>query len=136
MHHDVKPVNILRHDSRMILIDLNSTSLAGDGIGYSGGNFSSGVLPPEAFAQLKTDAQLSQYLEHFNYVDRQSSLWGKIQPVETEIGRYVVRTYSDLPTTATKPLPYELVRSHVTQDMWGFGCLAYMLFTGHSLVSV
>lgn len=91
------------------------------------------------FALLSNEAAEKKFNDHFAHVDRASPFWDKIQPMETsERQKYVVRTFNDSLTEGdrTLPLPYDLVTSHPSQDIWGFGNVAYVLLTGQSLVSV
>lgn len=137
VHQDLKPLNILRYDNRMVLTDMDAASSVEDG-DCAGAKFSSGVLPPEMFVRLKTESELTEYENHFAHVDRSLALWEKIKPMETENGKIVVRTFNDSDTHGDRklPLPYQLVKAHPTQDVWALGCLMYTVLIGQALVPI
>lgn len=136
VHLDVKPLNVGRRYNHMLISDLSSACVWDDQ-SYAGAKFNSGVLPPEMFYKLETQEQEDQFNEYFRYVDRSSSQWEKIQAMETPGGKYVVRTFNDaLSSDTAHNLPYKLVKAHPTQDIWGFGSMAFMLLTAQSIVSV
>lgn len=151
VHQDLKALNVVRYNDRLALIDMvaasvigmkATTSRASDGTltAYAGAKYSSGVLPPEMFTKLNSQEELTIYTDHFSHLDRHSAQWRKVKPVDTAQGLYVVRTYAvgNMQTDGvlTKPLPYELVTPHPTQDVWAFGVLMFTLLTGHTFIPV
>ncbi|GMH54434.1 hypothetical protein TrRE_jg9806, partial [Triparma retinervis] len=155
IHGDLKFLNVVRYSSRVRLIDLDasvpmctedSTSF------YAGAKFSSGVLPPEMIYALKDGDELKQFEVYFaDVINSDPQLWTKIQPTLFKKGRkkkkYVVKTFlttliededGDLieQPRSHSSLPYQLVHSSPSLDIWSFGTMLYALCTGSPLFKV
>jgi len=118
---------------------------------YAGAKFSSGVLPPEMIHALKGD-DLKTFETYFADVMKSDpELWDKIQPKVFKKGRkkekYVVKTFLTTSIADSdgdpieqprshSPLPYQLVRSSPSFDIWSFGTILYALCTGSPLFTV
>ena len=168
-HNDLKALNILRMESdrRLRLIDLDAaTEIDGDGnlLSFVGAKFSSGILPPEMFYELKNDEEVRQFEAYFSSTasrhadaatERRTSVvmntkntedlesWQKIMPKrDNKTGkRIVVKTFLADPTKPQIPwrpddLPYRLVESTSAVDIWSLGCLLFQLSTGENLEPV
>ncbi|GMH74193.1 hypothetical protein TrRE_jg7728, partial [Triparma retinervis] len=153
IHGDIKFLNVVRFSSRLRLIDLDASApLCTDStVFYAGAKFSSGVLPPEMIHTLKGD-DLKTFETYFADVMKSDpELWDKIQPKVFKKGRkkekYVVKTFLTTSIADSdgdiieqprshSPLPYQLVRSSPSLDIWSFGTILYALCTGSPLFNV
>lgn len=146
VHGDLKMLNVLRVGESFRLIDLDSACKVDTD--FHAAKFSSGVLPPELFAQL-TVPELQIYSDYWaaEKSSLNSSLWRKIEPRECTVYNngisqkqyFVVRTYrtnADGSPDATKPLPYPLVRASPAVDIWAFGLMLFNLISGKPLLAV
>ena len=105
VHGDVKPLNIMRRESRYMLIDLDACVSAAEKQ-YVGCKYSSGYLPPEMIALLSDGS--------------------------TAVKTYKIDPVSAKPILTD--LPYELVVANGSHDMWSLGVTLYQLFTGKPLL--
>lgn len=115
MHGDMKALNIVRLFGSLKLIDLDASGKID--VDYAGSKFSSGVLPPEMFAELSLQ-EVKMYSEYWENrinlsVDEGRKFWDKIKPIVSEGSRaYVVRTFASnadgTPCDRDK-LPYYLI---------------------------
>ena len=118
--------------------------------GVSQKQFSSGVLGPEMFYQLK-EGEEDAYRSYFK--DSSPTHLKKIEPKKVKKGRsvktIVVKTFrttnvkdevngGTYDTAIKDGLPYasKLVRASPTLDIWSFGCMLFRFFQGFSLFSV
>jgi len=154
-HGDLKLLNVLRVDGIIKLIDLDASAvIARD---YAGAKFSSGILPPEMFFELKSEEQEEQYLAYWREErEANGELWQtKLRPVSFQKGyeshTFVVKTFrtnSPAEVTTSKGqggggevpelvgLPYVPERASTAMDMWAFGLILYNLLAGESLLKV
>ncbi|CAJ1935161.1 unnamed protein product [Cylindrotheca closterium] len=156
VHGDIKMLNAVRTNRRLLLIDLDASTKVGD---YIGSKFSSGVLPPEMIHELKTRKELDLYE---NYVEqgRNSEDEKDKRKVLTTTGQdvrhFVVRSFWEetqevkswdefnerynavqtLVPIKKADLPYELLAAHTSLDVWSFGVLLFELITKESLFKV
>ena len=121
-HCDIKTLNVVRVEDRMCLIDMDASGVIGKD--FVGTKFSSGVLPPEMFYELKTTESIEQYKHHFREVE-----WQKHEPMDNIVVKAFVIDSND-------PLPYERVVASPAVDVWAFGALLFLLCTGEPLLSV
>ena len=138
MHGNLNALNVVRIDSKMVLLDLGSAVQFGDAGSATGARFSSGVLPPEMFATL-TKEEEEQYEEYWKDEMRKGSeVWAKICPVKLHNGSAVVVRTVDEDRPDGNGLPYDLVSASDMVDIWAFGLLMYCCVnpTGNSLLSV
>ena len=136
MHGDLKLLNILRVNNRMCLVDLDAAAVIGRD--FAGAKYSSGVLPPEMFAQLQDD-DVEQYKSYWaEECSRNTELWQKIRPVVTQKGVFTVRTFKSTERGAADAnhLPYNLLPASESIDIWSYGILFFTLCTGNSLYKV
>jgi serine/threonine protein kinase len=105
IHGDVKPLNIMRKGSQFILIDLDATVSFKNG-DFMGAKYSSAYLPPEMI-----------------YID-------PIDPTASP----QIKTYPTDPVTGMpiedENRPYELLKAHISQDMWAFGMTFFHMCAG------
>ena len=136
IHCDLKMANIIRVNGRMKLTDFDAACKIGPSENpadnFAGGKFSSGVLPPEMFHNLKgTDAEkLKAYWDcESSKVD--TELRNKVKPKKSVQGpSYCVKTFLAATASATETLPYHRVRASPQFDMWSFGIILYTLCVG------
>ena len=131
----------------------------------TGAKFSSGCMPPEMFAGFVTGGEEQRQFEAYfasihkasaAAVDRRrrssffaetdaedKELWDKIKPKPCATSRmsYVVKTFlvdpeSPLEPKEALPLPYELIQASPAVDLWGLGCIVYLLITGTTVEQV
>ena len=131
----------------------------------TGAKFSSGCMPPEMFAGFVTGGEEQRQFEAYfasihkasaAAVDRRrrssffaetdaedKELWDKIKPKPCATSRmsYVVKTFLVDPESPLEPkevsrLPYELIQASPAVDLWGLGCIVYLLITGKTLEQV
>ena len=159
IHGDVKLLNVVRFDNRLKLIDLDACSKLTSKVVkfYAGSKFSSGVLPPEMIYKVTSDEDLKLFEDHFSERDSDDDreLWEKVQPKSHGTGwdenHYVVKTFRterkqltvkgkeydiEQPTADFATLPYRLVESTPSIDIWSFGTILYALLTGSPLFPV
>ncbi|EOD13023.1 hypothetical protein EMIHUDRAFT_247174 [Emiliania huxleyi CCMP1516] len=140
MHGDLKLLNVVRfrRDNRLRLIDFDAAAkivpVGGEGESYAGAKFSSSVLPPEMFHELKQGEE--EALEIY-WQGESKELQAKVAPkLHRRSGASFV--VSSFRTTAGEPvidnLPYPLVEASAKIDVWSLGALAYMLLAGEPLV--
>ncbi|EOD13279.1 hypothetical protein EMIHUDRAFT_119917 [Emiliania huxleyi CCMP1516] len=146
MHGDLKLLNVVRfrRDNRLRLIDLDAAAkivpVGGEGESYAGAKFSSGVLPPELFHELKQGE--AEALEA--YWQRESKeLQAKVAPKSfSERGVvksiYIVKSFRTAdggkPVFGGLPYSEELVHASEKVDAWSLGALAFVLLAGEPLV--
>ena len=109
--------------------------------------FSSSILPPECFAELKDNAAVKQFEEYWkDEKDTNSEQWEKVKPVSVQYGmkkiKLVVRSFrttnvSDkesykgfIKVVDEDKLPYKLVTASVKIDIWSFGAVLFTMCTG------
>ncbi|KAF0689924.1 Aste57867_18665 [Aphanomyces stellatus] len=124
VHGDLKKLNILRADNKLKLIDFDASTKIGDALGVK---FSSGILPPEMFYELKGPDEICQYEEYWGDQVNDSKRWNKLKPRNN----FIIRTYR---RGHTGDLPYSLVEATPAVDMWSFGCLMYQMLCGMELI--
>jgi hypothetical protein len=104
IHGDVKPLNIMRMGTRFLMIDLDATVSFKNG-NYMGAKYSSAYLPPEML-----------------YID-------PADPTAAPL----IKTYETDPDTGM-PIDaerkFELLKAHVSQDMWSFGMTFFHMCAG------
>ncbi|KAF0690117.1 Aste57867_18511 [Aphanomyces stellatus] len=125
VHGDLKKLNILRVNNRLLLTDMDASTSKGQ---FIGAKFSSGVLPPEMFYKLQNDAEVMAYEA---YWDLNSPAWRKMKPRGDS---YVVRSFRNNHSNHEIELPYALRKATLAIDMWAFGCLVYQLYSESELV--
>ena len=101
IHGDVKPLNVMRHDGRMKLVDLDACASLINGV--SGLKFSSAYIPPE--------------LIHYNAEEH--SIMVKVCEFDAETGHLI-----------TEGTDYKLVWAKVSHDVWSLGMVMYELCAG------
>jgi len=164
VHGDLKMPNVVRTDTRLLLIDLDASAKVGDkdasvdDIDYVGSKFSSGVLPPEMIHKLKTQKELDLYEDYVEKGGSEDEIYKKKVLITTEKKKrhFVVRSFweeekivktrdeftetekfeSKLVPMAKDELPYKLVPANTKLDVWSFGVLLYELVTKESLFKV
>ncbi|KAH9111025.1 hypothetical protein AeMF1_006954 [Aphanomyces euteiches] len=124
VHGDLKKLNILRVQSHLKLIDFDAATKFGQLIGTK---FSSGILPPEMFCKLNSDAEKRLHESYWKSDD--PAAYFKVKPKED----YVIKAYRQ--GSDCSSLPYTLVQATPTFDLWSLGCLMYQMWTGVELVS-
>jgi len=106
--------------------------------------FASGTLPPEMFVKL-SPPDLRAYRRYWEYVQNKLKVKCDIEAVEPKIDSRTGEAYGlrchFLPLTESNAssvpkLPYELVKSSLSQDLWGFGLVLFHLCAGHPLFPV
>ena len=159
-HMDIKLLNALRASGDHIcLVDMDAACMINDTDDmYAGVKFSSGVLPPEMFYQLKAMEEEEMVCDYWSDLPTHSAAWKKVAPVKTNTGRrgrevtapnnqtayeklgvFVVRAHrTNAPGEGRKCslLPYKLVKASTAIDAWSFGCLLFQMLSGESLVAV
>ena len=162
MHGDVKLLNILQFGSKIKLIDMDAACdiAAGE---FAGVKFSSGLLPPEMFYELKSLSEIEQFEAYWSEEKRafdlgaldssptdnydveerarqksMASLWNKVRPREVVKGgktaHIVVKSYRGPGSIAGLPYSSQLVRASPLIDIWAFGCVLYSLCSGAPLL--
>jgi len=110
VHGDLKMLNILRVEGRMVLVDMDAAAAVGE---FACGKFSSGVLPPECFYTLRNEEEMDAYLEYWRGErESGSEMWQKVRPVEIPAVGFkargkrrsvVVKTFRPLSATDAGP---------------------------------
>ena len=144
MHGDLKMLNVVRfrRDNRLRLIDFDAAAdIAKIGSGeksYAGAKFSSAVLPPEMFHELKTNEEHTKFETYWKGAKKELSAKVKPKPYTergVEKAWYVVKSFR---TEDGEPvqdgLPYGLVEASRAIDAWSLGAIAYILLTGEPLI--
>lgn len=149
VHGDLKMLNVLRVDGKMRLIDLDAAAKI-EKDSYVGAKFSSGVLPPEMFAELSEEGQ-RQFTDYWLGVERTDAennndsveLWAKISPRMVRSGAinagYIVKTFKCLPSGTVDRdglVMFDPVQAHASFDVWSYGLLLYFLITSEPLCPV
>ncbi|KAF0700108.1 Aste57867_9339 [Aphanomyces stellatus] len=127
VHGDLKKLNVLRVHNGLKLIDLDAAARMDERIGTK---FSSGILPPEMFYKLKSEAEVQQYKSYWEKSAVTPSRWNKLKPK----GNYVVKAF-DHGGSSTDDLPHDLVQATPATDLWALGCLMYQMICGAELVA-
>lgn len=132
-HLDVKMQNILRYNGHLRLTDMDAATEMGQD---AGAKYSSGILPPEMFFQLKNESEERMYEDHWLGCQDSSERTSRI--IRTSRGAYVVRSFNDtfLDDQVVALLPYELVKANASLDIWAFGLIVFYLLVGEALVPV
>ncbi|CAJ1935074.1 unnamed protein product [Cylindrotheca closterium] len=157
VHGDIKMLNAVRSNHRLLLIDLDASRKVGE---YIGSKFSSGVLPPEMIYELKTRKELNVYVNYVQQGATSDDEKNKTKVLTTtghnNERHFVVRSFSEemqevktwdqfdekeqieerLVPTKKDELPYKLVSADESFDVWSFGVLLYELVTKESLFKV
>lgn len=77
-HRDLKMLDVPRVGDRIKLIDMDAAATSGQS--FLGAKFSSGVLPPEMFAEL-SDAQVTKFGAYWqSRTENDDELWHKVEP--------------------------------------------------------
>ena len=134
-HGDLKKLNVVRVQEKLCLIDLDATSSL-DG-GYACAKFSSGILPPECFYELRSKDEVKMYTAYWKEAAEQDpELWDKIKPKASSDGRlFVVKCFLENigADYQNLDLPYALLPASPALDIWALGLLLYNLVSGESL---
>ena len=137
VHGDVKALNVLRVKHRLCLTDFDASAEVGAPIGAK---FSSGVLPPEMFYELKGDDELQQIYKYWR-ADKanNSEQWEKVEPFCPDLLAKTKQFYaikSFLRSKGRASLPYELMPADPSLDVWSFGTVLFHMCTGTPLLPV
>lgn len=148
MHGDVKPLNALRMQDKIYLIDLDAAApFDFAGSGFAGAKFTSPFLPPEMFYKLTPAEEKKYYWAAEKSAN--STLWKKIAPNRVANGKtrssYVVRTFdmevvcdseggvSSVQVRDPSALPYTLLPTSSSIDVWAFGVTLFFMCVNHDL---
>eukprot|EP01032_Pedospumella_encystans_P012153 gene12153-14082_t len=148
MHGDVKLLNAIRLHNHMQLIDLDAAATIDEG--FAGAKFSSGVLPPEMFAELDATQRAAFERYWHPFVAKDADLWRKVKPVDIGDGKcIVVRCFvtdeDNVPVRCVSAeddkvpdavLPYDLVPATPAIDAWSFGVMMFSMFARCPLLLV
>jgi serine/threonine protein kinase len=104
IHGDVKPLNIMRMGTRFLMIDLDATVSCKNG-DCMGAKYSSAYLPPEMLYIDPADPTAAPLIKTYE-TDPDTGM-----PIDTE-------------------RKFELLKAHVSQDMWSFGMTFFHMCAG------
>jgi len=141
MHGDIKPLNVVRYNNHMRLIDLDA-AVTIHKRNYAGSKFSSGVLPPEMFVELSEEGRVKH--EHYWKANPdRAKMWDKVKPFIDGIDKKIFAVRSYAVDRACRPmdidqLPYDLVPASPEIDAWSLGVMLYTLTSrnGNTLFKV
>jgi len=144
IHGELKLQNIVRLESKIRLIDLETSTQIEDSDNepyLSTFKFSSGILPPEMIHEFSNEEELEAFNYYFkNGQDCDNERWKKIAPKKCKGNNryYAVKTHRIMEgkVFAEESLPYQVVHASVDIDLWSLGTIIYSLYSGRSLLEV
>jgi ankyrin repeat protein/tRNA A-37 threonylcarbamoyl transferase component Bud32 len=153
VHGDMNMKNILKVDGKILIADLDASCEIRSEYAYLGFKFSSGILPPEMFYELKSQDEYNSYVQYWRIEKEGSSqeewdlFWSKYKPYSMtkrkgKVQQYVVKTYNrkhDGSPSNIESLPYRLLNcdeASVMVDSWGFGLILFEMLAKEPLFAV
>jgi serine/threonine protein kinase len=131
MHGDVKPLNIMRSDGRMKLIDLDASASLSKG--YSGGKSSSAYVPPELVHCVGGKETHSDSSSH-SLFSHSGSMKAVIKSSPTAaLDDHLPFSGGESGVGEHKDVEYEFVPARYSHDVWSLGCVLYELCAGIKL---
>jgi serine/threonine protein kinase len=130
IHGDLKMLNVVRVNGSIRLIDFDAAAKIDTEL--FGAKFSSGILPPEMFAELDDEGR--EIYDTYWQEDREkkTDLWKKLSPKESDHNgnkMFVVKTFKQAEGKPDFPLPYQPLKATPSIDAWAYGVMLFTMLT-------